>query len=274
VWSVGCLLYELLFGDFLFSDPDWTQFFVRVTKDILPIANDSAAAAMAPYPLVSAFLSYTLVRNPNMRPSISEVVSKFDSMFGHVMEKFSACLPTPVSSSETVAGASSWPVSSPSLLERAAFFHSIVPVHFSSNWSGKLHIGCWPPPSSSASLNFYVVVAPQSMVVEGPACNHMCLSLESVRSLTDASPGNVAALRSLLRPCFDALLACLSQGGGCAICSVGGAGCPDVVIVAASLLCSQGASLLQALRLLRQSVVIETPPPAALDLVHAAFHSR
>jgi hypothetical protein len=74
VWSVGCLLHELLFGDFLLSDPDWTQFYVRVTKEVLPIASDSAAAAMAPYHLVSAFLYYILVRNPNMRPSISEVV--------------------------------------------------------------------------------------------------------------------------------------------------------------------------------------------------------
>jgi serine/threonine protein kinase len=123
VWSVGCLLYELLFGDFLFSDPDWTQFFVRVTKDVLPIASDSAAAAMAPYPLVSAFLSYILVRNSNMRPSISEVVSKFDSMFGHIMEMSSpVSLPVPVSVSETVAGASSWPVSVPSLLDRTVFF--------------------------------------------------------------------------------------------------------------------------------------------------------
>jgi serine/threonine protein kinase len=274
VWSVGCLLYELLFGDFLFSDPDWTQFFVRVTKDILPIASDSAAAAMAPYPLVSAFLSYTLVRNPNMRPSISEVVLKFDSMFGHIMDKYSACIPAHVSSSETAAGASSWPVSSPSPLERTAFFHSLVPVHFACNYSGKLHIGCWPPPSPAASLNFYVVVTSQSMIVEGPACNRMCVSLESLRPLDDSSPKNVLVLRSLLQPCMEALLACMSQGGSCAICSVGGAGCTDVVIVAASLLCSQGASLLQALRLLRQSVVIETPPPAVLDLVHVAYQLR
>jgi len=44
-------------------------------------------------------------------------------------------------------------------------------------------------------------------------------------------------------------------------------------VVAASLLCWRGASLLRALRLLRQAVVIETPPPAALDLIHAAFNT-
>lgn len=39
VWSLGCLLYELVVGDFLYHDPDWIRFFFRVTRsneDILP----------------------------------------------------------------------------------------------------------------------------------------------------------------------------------------------------------------------------------------------
>lgn len=230
---------------------------------------------MAPYPLVSAFLSYILVRNSNMRPSISEVVSKFDSMFGHIMEMSSpVSLPVPVSVSETVAGASSWPVSVPSLLDRTVFFRSFIPIHVPGNWSGNLHIGCWPPPSSAAAFNFYVVVMPTVMSVQGPACHRMIVSLESFQSFATPSPENVAAFRSLLQPCMDALLSCMRQGGSCAICSVGGTGCSDVVMVAASLLCSQGASLLQALRLLRQAVGIQTPPQAALDLIHIAYQSR
>lgn len=259
----------------MFADPEWTQFFVRVTKDVLPIASDSAAAVMAPYPLVSAFLSYTLVRNPNMRPSISEVVSKFDSMFGNIVDKASPVVPTaPSPASDFVSGACSWPVSAPSLSERSAFFRSFVPVHYPGNWKGNLLIGCWPPPSPAAAVNFYVVVTPQLSSSEGCACHHMCVSLASVQPFASTSQHHVAAFRSLLQPCFDAILACLHMGGNCAICSSAGTGCSDVVVVAASLMCSQGASLLQALRLLRQSVVVQTPPPAALDLIHEAFQSQ
>lgn len=32
VWSLGCLLYELLTGTFLLHDPDWIRFFMRVTR--------------------------------------------------------------------------------------------------------------------------------------------------------------------------------------------------------------------------------------------------
>jgi serine/threonine protein kinase len=33
IWSLGCLLYELVTGRFLFHDPDWIRFFMRVTRD-------------------------------------------------------------------------------------------------------------------------------------------------------------------------------------------------------------------------------------------------
>ncbi len=32
VWSLGCLLYELVTGRYLYADDDWIRMFVRVTK--------------------------------------------------------------------------------------------------------------------------------------------------------------------------------------------------------------------------------------------------
>ena len=31
VWGLGCLLYELLTGEYLLYDEDWVRFFMRVT---------------------------------------------------------------------------------------------------------------------------------------------------------------------------------------------------------------------------------------------------
>ena len=39
VWSLGCLLYELLTGELLFFDPNWTAFFCQITdpsRELLP----------------------------------------------------------------------------------------------------------------------------------------------------------------------------------------------------------------------------------------------
>lgn len=37
VWSLGCLLYELLTGHYLLHDPDWIRFFMRVTRSGGPL---------------------------------------------------------------------------------------------------------------------------------------------------------------------------------------------------------------------------------------------
>lgn len=41
VWSLGCLLFELLTGSYLFHAADWIQFFLRVTQpgQVWPVAS-------------------------------------------------------------------------------------------------------------------------------------------------------------------------------------------------------------------------------------------
>ena len=48
IWSLGCLLYELVTGRFLFHDPDWIRFFMRVTRD--------GGAVLAPEHMVSLWI--------------------------------------------------------------------------------------------------------------------------------------------------------------------------------------------------------------------------
>lgn len=32
IWSAACTLYEMLTGDFLFYDTEWSRFYINVTK--------------------------------------------------------------------------------------------------------------------------------------------------------------------------------------------------------------------------------------------------
>jgi serine/threonine protein kinase len=33
IWSLGCLFFEVLTGEFLFNSTDWANFFVRLTSN-------------------------------------------------------------------------------------------------------------------------------------------------------------------------------------------------------------------------------------------------
>ena len=41
VWSLGCLLYELIVGEYLFRDEEWSRFYVRLTGRGQVSANKS-----------------------------------------------------------------------------------------------------------------------------------------------------------------------------------------------------------------------------------------
>lgn len=57
VWSAGCLLYEVLVGDFLFRERDWTRFYLRVTSSSLPLLTDAKLALLPA--ACAAEVSYT-----------------------------------------------------------------------------------------------------------------------------------------------------------------------------------------------------------------------
>ncbi len=48
MWSLGCLLYELVTGRFLFHDPDWIRFFMRVTRDGEAVLPPARAVRLSP----------------------------------------------------------------------------------------------------------------------------------------------------------------------------------------------------------------------------------
>jgi hypothetical protein len=62
VWSVGCMLYELVTSQFLFYDPDWIRFFVRLTQPEQQLLPDERMAQVDGLAVVREFTEYTLVR--------------------------------------------------------------------------------------------------------------------------------------------------------------------------------------------------------------------
>lgn len=75
VWSLGCLLYELVTGEYLFHTDDWGRFFVTLTgASDDAVADDMEAPLGQPHraQLLDA-LRFMLVRDPNARPTAAEV---------------------------------------------------------------------------------------------------------------------------------------------------------------------------------------------------------
>ena len=74
VWAVGCLIYELLTGEFLFYDDDWIRFFIRVTSDT--IGDMLPPEKLTPLKDISGgdhlidFFQAVFIRDPLRRPTI------------------------------------------------------------------------------------------------------------------------------------------------------------------------------------------------------------
>ena len=78
VWAVGCLLYELLTGEYLLHDPDWIRFFLRVTTQGEQLISEDKKAALASFPAALGLLKAILVRDPERRPTMTDVLLQVD----------------------------------------------------------------------------------------------------------------------------------------------------------------------------------------------------
>jgi len=80
VWSIGCLLYEIITGKFLFSSNDWSVFFMRVTDPNEPILTEENCLILN-NDKIAQFIEFVLQRSVHTRPSLQQVIKKFDDMF-------------------------------------------------------------------------------------------------------------------------------------------------------------------------------------------------
>ena len=87
VWSMGCLLFELLTGTHLFGGEDWGSFYQRLTTQSLPLIAPAKAERLpsAYKPAIVAFLEAVLHRDPQLRPTIGTVSALADRLRSTVL---------------------------------------------------------------------------------------------------------------------------------------------------------------------------------------------
>lgn len=80
VWSLGCMLYELCTGSFLFDESRSSlPIFFQVTSDKQPILTDPQIALLCPE--IIQLLQYVLVRDQRRRPQIHDILKRVESTF-------------------------------------------------------------------------------------------------------------------------------------------------------------------------------------------------
>ncbi len=81
VWSLGCLLYELYVGEFLFYDKDWSVFFEKITSEDYKIFNKEFKNRIDNNLFIGEIIKYILNRNPQQRPSVKNIKKKLKAIF-------------------------------------------------------------------------------------------------------------------------------------------------------------------------------------------------
>lgn len=90
VWSLGCLLYELLTGEFLFMDHDWVRFRQTVCSPGEELIKQKHRERLRENTHLIQFLQWVLVRDPAYRPTIADVIQRFTLVRKEIMKEIMA----------------------------------------------------------------------------------------------------------------------------------------------------------------------------------------
>lgn len=78
IWSAGCLFFELLTGEFLLYNPDWTWFYCRVVGPGLELFEKEKIEKIDNNQYILDFLKFILIRDHRLRPTIDKVIKRFE----------------------------------------------------------------------------------------------------------------------------------------------------------------------------------------------------
>jgi serine/threonine protein kinase len=83
LWSLGCLFFELLTGEFLFEDDarSCLPFVLRVIDEDQPLLTADQEAMLGHNRHLIAFVRAVVVRRPFLRPTVDEIRRKFETMY-------------------------------------------------------------------------------------------------------------------------------------------------------------------------------------------------
>ena len=84
IWSLGCLFYELLTGNFLFEEiqDNYLEFMYKIDKSsINDLLTEKKLSLIDNNPYLVDFLKFMLVKNQNYRPNIDTVIKRFEHVY-------------------------------------------------------------------------------------------------------------------------------------------------------------------------------------------------
>ena len=81
IWSLGCLFYEIVTGQFLFNSNNWMHFFMQVTSNKQPLLKDENKEKMGNNIYLIDFLKFILIRDPQHRPSIHSIMGRYHNLY-------------------------------------------------------------------------------------------------------------------------------------------------------------------------------------------------
>jgi serine/threonine protein kinase len=90
VWSLGCLFYELLTGEVLFDTEEYAEFLFRLVKSEMPLIPEVKLEKFQNNQYLIDFLKYVLVRDMRLRPTIDNVLKRFEHIHALLVATSSA----------------------------------------------------------------------------------------------------------------------------------------------------------------------------------------
>ena len=84
------MFFELITGDMLFDSEEYITFHMRLTRNTMPLFEQEKLDKLQNNTYLIDFLKYILVRDPQLRPTIDNVLKRFEHVHALLVATSSA----------------------------------------------------------------------------------------------------------------------------------------------------------------------------------------